>query len=772
MAVDMNAGKTAEDIEEQGNQNESTSDNEQNNSEDEQTIVLRKTAKASYEADKEHYTDIFNRIYAGLVDSTAEDKKPAFRLYEDTDTGSLDIEEKYLEKITSLLHKIEAGGYIVEIVEDLDVIDVTSDERFEIRITNSNSGVSYRFSLNKYREDILNYDFSPDVFILDIIKKIEGAGELNQLKSIKDDIVEFLSYAIHFKQMFRLEYSKIGWDRYEIDNKTRIFKYDNIISRNENIKGRIKSAFADELAQSIDDKYDENKEHDWYKFTIQLMNRHVHDDLLFAVGISGVVRQVLTFTKENNLNINIQGEPASGKSTIGHYILSFWGNPDALEGSSIDTENAAEQIRVRRPVMPYVLDERMMRYMDESDKKKKTELLLEVFREYEGREKERLGNNDRTGGRVYGAIISSSVDSMLDLLMGFENKDYGQYRRFIEFNIGKASDKVLFDKNEAVRAENIANNCYGYGIRYVVDYMQYRLETDDSYFQERYDFWVRTVRERLENEQNDKKLVGAVSSSMRFALVMLSYEVLREAFLYKYYMEIKHVKNTVARKPLEQASDYYAHTLNKSFFREILEEDDKQQFRYFKSFEMDFEKFMDEFTSPQGGVIKDYTKDVLDLLVDNLCIKLGKVSVNSVSKTNLVEYITRARQEQPDLFCADIKDFDPEVNLCAVDDLDGNINITFIDRYNLDVILFGERTQDIPISEIKEAGEKKDGDWKRFYKDKTGATYREVRPTGVNIITSNPKDGEKKIKIIKLAKQERVTIIQIPLTEYEDNGEE
>ena len=73
MAVDMNAGKTAEDIEEQGNQNESTSDNEQNNSEDEQTIVLRKTAKASYEADKEQYTDIFNRIYAGLVDNTAED---------------------------------------------------------------------------------------------------------------------------------------------------------------------------------------------------------------------------------------------------------------------------------------------------------------------------------------------------------------------------------------------------------------------------------------------------------------------------------------------------------------------------------------------------------------------------------------------------------------------------------------------------------------------------------------------------------------------------
>ena len=157
----------------------------------------------------------------------------------------------------------------------------------------------------------------------------------------------------------------------------------------------------------------------------------------------------MTFTKETNINVNINGESGSGKSTIGHYVLSFFGNPITLEGASIDTANAEESIRLRRSVLPYVLDERLLRYFADSDKKQQSELLLEVFREYEGKEKERLGSSKKTSAnRIYGPIISSSVDSLLDKLLAVK-KDLGQYRRMIEFYIGKADDKVLFNEAEA-----------------------------------------------------------------------------------------------------------------------------------------------------------------------------------------------------------------------------------------------------------------------------------------------------------------------------------
>lgn len=83
--------------------------------------------------------------------------------------------------------------------------------------------------------------------------------------------------------------------------------------------------------------------------------------LIISAGASGVFRQMLPFTKETNINMNIVGERASGKSTISHFVISLFGNPEALEGSFTDTENAMEMIRAERTVIPYVLDERMLR---------------------------------------------------------------------------------------------------------------------------------------------------------------------------------------------------------------------------------------------------------------------------------------------------------------------------------------------------------------------------------------------------------------------------
>lgn len=478
--------------------------------------------------------EAINSIVDALSTEITEET-PGFRLYEDIDTSKIDLDSLEVSKFifTKLLEK----GYRVEVVEDLDITDVTSDERFTIVIKNANSNVEFKYSLNKFREQLLDYDFEPDTFIINIIKRIDGIKGNEELKELKDDILTYLSYAIHYKELFRYNYSTIGWDRATFDNKTRIFKYNIIISNNVDIKGLIKEKYKDLYTPSID-ICNENLEKKWVDFTISLMNNHTYDSLLFAVGISGLIRQVLTFTKETNLNINIMGEPGSGKSTIGHYVLSFFGNPTLLEGASIDTENAAERIRAERPVLPYVLDERMLRFYNDSENKQKTELLLEVFREYEGKEKERLGKQyeNSSGQRIYGPVISSSVQSMLTLLL--KSDDLGQYRRFIEFNIGKAEDEILFIAKEADEAEDIANSCYGYGIQYIVNYMLYRLEQNDNYFNGRFNKINEDIKERLLQAQKTYNLSGLTSSSKRFALIILSYQVLRESFIYKEHGKI------------------------------------------------------------------------------------------------------------------------------------------------------------------------------------------------------------------------------------------
>lgn len=477
------------------------------------------------------FVELFNKVQESL-ECEIEEETPGFRLYENIDTSEIDTNS--LEVARFLFSKLLQKGYRVEVVEDLDILNVTNDERYTIRIRNVNSNVEYRIGLYNFREKLLNYDFEPDAFIIEVLKRIEGSKGNNELKEYKDDILNYLSYVIHYKELFRYEYSTIGWDRATFDNKTRIFKYNNIISNNVDIKGLIKEQYYDLYTPSANIFSTDHKEKDWKQFTIQLMNNHTYDSLVFAIGISGLVRQILTFTKETNLNVNIMGEPGSGKSTIGHYVLSFFGNPTLLEGTSIDTENAAERIRVERPILPYVLDERMLRFYADSDKKQQTELLLEIFREYEGKEKERLGKQyeNSAGQRIYGPVISSSVESMLQKLLDIGN-DLGQYRRFIEFNVGKAEDKRLFDANEAVQAEEIANSCYGYGIRYIVEYMLYQFEQDDRYFENQFKLITTDIKERLKQAQNTYRLSGLTSSSMRIALIILSYQVLRESFIYK-----------------------------------------------------------------------------------------------------------------------------------------------------------------------------------------------------------------------------------------------
>ena len=630
-------------------------------------------------AENQKFIELFNQIQQSFSNKVSEDT-PGFRLYNDVKTSEISLEA--LTEAKRLFEELLGNEYRVEVVEDLDIINVTSDERYTIRIKNINSNVEYRYSLAKFREQLLDYSFEPDTFIIDILKRIEGAKGNTELKEIKDNILDYLSYAIHYKELFRSEYSTIGWDRYSFDNKTRIFKYNYIMSDNENIKGLIKGKYRDLYAPSVD-MLNEGLEENWRSFTIHLMNNHLYDGLIFAVGISGMIRQILTFTKETNLNVNVCGQPGSGKSTIGHYILSFFGSPTLLEGSSIDTENASERIRAERPVIPYVLDERMLRFFADSDTKKKTELLLEVFREYEGKEKERLGKQyeDSAGQRIYGPIISSSVESMLETLLQ-TGDDLGQYRRFIEFNIGKAEDEVLFNLEEAVKAEEIANSSYGYGVRYIAEYMLYRFKTDDNYFANQFREITELIKNRIETEQGLYKMKGLTSSSMRFALIILSYRVIRESIVYSLYAEIIDRKK-ILNSPLE------ADVHKKVSILEKLNHDE-EAVEQIKQFNKSFEELLvlENKQVAGSGLIINQEERIIDVLIDNLIEKMAKVKAKSITKDTLMKYFIRNYREHPEYFCAAPKDFDAEKHIFVYEDKADSITIQIPRAYKLDEVLF------------------------------------------------------------------------------------
>lgn len=677
-------------------------------------------------AENQMFIELFNQVQQSFNNKVSEDT-PGFRLYNDVKTSEISLEA--LTEAKRLFEELLGNEYRVEVVEDLDIINVTSDERYTVRIKNINSNVEYRYSLAKFREQLLDYSFEPDTFIIDILKRIEGAKGNTELKEIKDNILDYLSYAIHYKELFRSEYSTIGWDRYSFDNKTRIFKYNYIMSDNENIKGLIKGKYRDLYATSVD-MLNEGLEENWRSFTIHLMNNHLYDSLIFAVGISGMIRQILTFTKETNLNVNVCGQPGSGKSTIGHYILSFFGSPTLLEGSSIDTENASEKIRAERPVLPYVLDERMLRFFADSDTKKKTELLLEVFREYEGKEKERLGKQyeDSAGQRIYGPIISSSVESMLETLLQ-TGDDLGQYRRFIEFNIGKAEDEVLFNSEEAVKAEEIANSSYGYGIRYIAEYMLYRFKTDDNYFTNQFREITELIKNRIEAEQGLYKMKGLTSSSMRFALIILSYRVLRESIVYSLYAEIIK-RRDILNSPLE--ADVYKKV-------SILEKlnHDEEAVEQIKQFNKSFGELLvlEDKQVAGSGLIINQEEKIIDALIDNLIEKMAKVKGSK--KRSLRDYLIKLSLSDNPRVAKDYNSWDPanKDEVMCITKTSDNIEVAYVRELHLERLLLLENVPEIEeICDIVDKinnGQK----WATVYK----AIGADITPNDIKLIYAKNK---------------------------------
>lgn len=545
------------------------------------------------------FAQLFNNLAREVkTEIEKEENKPQYRFYDiagsatDTIQGLLQLEKDYstgdggagtsfIGMIDEIEDELDHYGYEVKIVEDLEVVDVTEKSRYEVVIYHK-SGVYITFDLLEYENKVKNFEFDETAYIEALLAKLSGAITERE-KEVAVSITEYLAYLMYFKSLYTLRYSKIGWQYYDWGQSGWMFKYDKIYTKLLGIKGQVSSKDIEGLGAIVPD--DQYKEKVWVDNTIDMLKKHSYCGMLLGAGISGLLRQLLPFTKETNININIKGEPASGKSTIGHYILAIFGNPEMLEGSFSDTENAVETKRTQRPVLPYILDDRMLSMADQSEKIQKQKILLDVFREYEGKSKERLGKQykDDSGNRTYGPVISSSVKSMMELLL--QSEDLGQFRRFMEFDIGSKKSQLLFsDAEEAKKTEELAYKNYGYGVGIIVDYilalLNGELETVNDYYDtdadeedkrltqialdivnqnkdcqiliDRFNSIDKQFEEALkqrEKEENDKaKAINSVStvfgldsSSKRFALIVLSYKILRESLLYHIYSGWKDV---------------------------------------------------------------------------------------------------------------------------------------------------------------------------------------------------------------------------------------
>jgi hypothetical protein len=510
--------------------------------------------------------------------------------------------------ITMYQSALDEYGYYVEIIENLDCKNVTTDKRFIVKITKDN-GVYSTFDLLEYEQNICDFLFEEQDFIEHQVAKIEGCNSPT-VKNIANFIVEYLSYIMYEKTLYTIVYKKIGWDIYDWDYNNWMFKYDDILSLipvAPGIHGKCISDAAEglELYNKSNQlpRYNDVEYRDWFDCTIDLLNNHTYSALVLSAGISGLVRQLLPYTKENNININIVGNPASGKSTICHYLLGFFGNPEKIEGSFTDTTNSMDEIRIKRPVLPYVLDERMLRVEGSSDKAKEQTLLMDIFREYEGKVKERVGRQyeEYSGERTYGPIISSSVESMMDILYRTE-KDLGQFRRFIEITVDKGENSLFSDSREAGKVEKLAYEKYGIGIRIIIDYMlrflnqvsnSEKVTLNNNNINNSFEKVNSVIEEKLRAKELELNKSGFVASSKRFALIISSYEILRRSLLYSKYVSDN---NDIA-------------DINK------------------------FNEYADD-----ESFIKDKSEDILEILISNLETKLNKIRIKK-SDDKLYDYI-------------------------------------------------------------------------------------------------------------------------------------
>lgn len=616
---------------------------------------------------KEIDVDQVSKSLKELADAVKQEvkeneNKPKFRFY-DTHKGLFEV----IDEESEISDELKDIGFSVEVMENIECYDVTQEKRFKVRITNSNN-TYVEFPLDSYMKVVNSFMESVEDFICDKINVMTGGrrykvtfhdGEekitkIYNTKMIADLIAEELSYLVYFEELQTKIYKAIGWDEY---NNFLIFKYDRIYANTIYLKGKCVSDFAediiadDEFTLEINDKGDngeskkEDKEIKWFKTMQEVMNDSATASLILASGISGLIREILPYTKETNINMNIVGNRASGKSTICHLLLSIFGDPTKLEASFLDSDNSMEIARAEKPVLPYVLDERMLRVEGERKEKKKHSLIISVFQEYEGKVKERLGGSYKniSGNRTTGPVISSSVESMLDILLS--TNDLGQFRRFIELEL--SDEKWIFkSKEKAERAESVAYSCCGYGIRMIINYMLSCGRSIDEltgYFNSKFEKYNKIVSEQIAIMETQKNVNGLSSSSKRLALILLSYEVLRKSLLYWVSVNLDIINS--------EGIDIY-HSGIKAFkpFHEMItdevgqEDSKKNEDKVTEESEKNVEEVTEEEQRKEKGIIiEDKAVEIAEILLDNLFNKMESVWAN-VPVKEYWDYIEKNRK--------------------------------------------------------------------------------------------------------------------------------
>lgn len=401
-------------------------------------------------------------------------KVPSLRFADMADDNLSKVHEEEKKTLGEYATSIWSDyGIQVRLIEKIDVKD-TSLKKFYIRLTDKN-GNYIELDLLDYQKKIYDFTEDEEETLKNKIVDLKGVYDGNTMKAASD-IAKYISLALKYKEYFWYQYDRLGWDDIYIDNVChKIFKYNTIYSRNDlKIQGfcdRDWSSYLEPHGPGDEEGSEEIKWSNrfyWYVIMAQVFTGRPIPDILLSVGASGVIRDLLTPNKETNLNINIVAPAASGKSTLENVILSFYGRPDYLMGTFSDTDSAVDEIRGIRNVIPYVVDDRMLKVQTNGDTKKAYTLLMDIFREYNGKEKSRIGASNNISLSASGAVISSTTQSILKVINEqYEGYDYGQSRRFIEFEL--QPEDMFKDAELAEVSNNMAHVCYGYGIQQMIE---------------------------------------------------------------------------------------------------------------------------------------------------------------------------------------------------------------------------------------------------------------------------------------------------------------
>ena len=551
---------------------------------------------------------ILNSI-ASNIKTDLKDKSSEFVLY-DYERDNFD---KELNNYKETLLKEDI---LIDAYENLEVISVENKSRYIIHCEDLKTGASIDFDLvkinGKLKEDNFDWLEYARNLLLKLCGRVTDEMALNAAKLI--------GMLVNKRENYSKRYSEIGWD---IVDKALVFKYDKIYS-NANIDGYYQDDFRDIKATLPENRF-------WtvVENIANLMGNSSFNKIILGATISGVVRQLLNYTKESSLNINITGEPASGKTTFCRYALSLFGDPDRLEGSFIDTINSVPETRVLKPVLPYVLDERMLRYFEMSGMKETRNIIMDIFREYEGR-------NRRKASRVDikftpGPLISTSVQSLKETIAG--TRDLGQFRRILEFEVNK--NEIFKDTDEAVRYGLLSKSEKGVGIKIIIEYLFNNFIKHDDLDIESQDI-IEKLNERFFNTcrsiSNKLREENIEPYEQRFALIILSYQILRESLEYKmkclFEEMIDFNENYKKQADNLTASSEVKKIMYKDLaierFGNVLYE------KYYKNLSDD--NFIDNIFET-SDIYKDCTDDILGYLIEN--VKDKKVDVRKA----LIEFI-------------------------------------------------------------------------------------------------------------------------------------